>query len=457
MEKKMRVIRTLKISFRELVDLYPKIHLDIAFQRKGGWDYGSGWKEDNFPDYINSILSDKYANTITMADIKESHDHLLYRDDCNNLMDDIDYYKKLMDLGKAFLSIDGWNTTSCVYSFINNKFTIKSNGVERFFKELHPSLQQKILDKEIGLQHVIGGTRDQVTEMFRKMNSSTKLTDQERRQARFTEFAKSIRELGEYTVELFSNWVYTDKNVLDQRKHEETLAVLIQAKEGHYNKMRPQDLDSLYDNTKCINPQSLKEIRDTLSLMIEMSKITGPVHSSCRMTRGDLIVFFLLIEHLQKSGYKIGDEKDNKYGFYEFYKQFIICLKLATKSEQDEYSYNTWSQKFHTGYSKRLIELNVNHLEYNLELLEKNNIIYKKEKRSFSSKQKMIAFYEQNATEPGGKKMAFSDLEKGLVEGDHNIPYSKGGKTEEENLVVLTKDSNRKKSDMMPEQFWATK
>jgi len=453
----MQVIRTLKISFRELIDLYPKIHLDIAFQRKGGWDYGSGWKQDNFPDYINSILSDKYANTITMAKIKESHEHLLDRDDCSSLLEDIDYYKNLMDLGKTELSIDGWNTTSCVYSFVNNKFSIIINGETKYFKDLHPSYQQKILNKEIGLQYVIGGTKEQITEMFRKMNSSTKLTDQERRQARFTQFAKSIRELGEYTAEIFANWVYNDRNLLDQRKHEETLAVLIQAKEGHFNKMKPQDLDNLYDNKKSIDSQTLKNIKDVFSLMNDMSKITGSVHSSLRMTRGDLIVFYLMIDNLYSKDYEIINTPESKSAFYEFYKQFITCLKIATKTEADEYSYFKWSTCFHTGYSKRLIDLNLNHLNHNLELLENNNVIYKKQKRSFTPKQKIKAFYDQNGLEPDGKKIPFSELEKGLVEADHNIPYSKGGKTEEENLVVLTKDSNRKKSDMMPEHFWASK
>jgi hypothetical protein len=449
----MKVIRTLKINFKELTELYPKIYLDIAFQRKGGWDYGSGWPENNFPDYINSILSDKYANTITMALIEESHDHLLQRDDCSSLLEDIDYYKELSNLGKTLLSIDGWNTTSCIYSFVNNKFPITINGEVKYFKDLHPSFQQKILNKEIGLQHVIGGTKEQITEMFRKMNSSTKLTDQERRQARFTQFARSIRELGEYTAEIFANWVYNDRNLLDQRKHEETLAVLIQAREGNYNKMKPKDLDQLYDNRKIIDIQSLKQIKDTFSIMLEMSKITGSVSSSFRMTRGDLIVFFLLLEHISNEGYEV-NLSESKNAFYEFYKQFIFSLKTSTKTNPDEYSYDKWSNCFHTGYSKRLIDLNMNHLNHNLELLENNNIISKKEKRSFTARQKLKAYLDQGGVEPDGKKIPFSDLEKGLVESDHNIPYSKGGKTEENNLVVLTKDTNRKKSDIMPEKFW---
>lgn len=450
----MKIERKLVISFKDLVDMYDSIYLDIAFQRKGGWGNGSGWSAENYPDYINSILSDSYANTITMAKIKESHEYLLAKEDCTSLLEDIDYYRKLENLNKKYLSVDGWNTTSCIYNFVNNKFTIKSNGTDQFFKELHPSLQQKILCKEIGVQYVIGGTKNQVTKMFRKMNSSTALTAQERRQARFTHFAASIREMGEETISIFANWVYNDKKVLDQRKHEESLAILIQARRKNYNHMQAASLDDLYENVQFLPQQEIDDMNCVFQIMKDMSEQTGFINSKYRMTRADFIVFFLIIEHTLNQGFIIKNKKE----FYEYYKMFVLFVKTETKDFIDAENYTKLCGNFYNGtYGKKMIDLNICHLNENFSVLEKDGIIEKKQIRNFSTLQKNKAYFAQNGFEPDGKKIPFSDLEKGLVEADHNIPYSKGGKTEEENLVVLTKDSNRKKSDIMPEHFWVSK
>lgn len=445
----MKIDRKQTVTFQQIYDWYKKIYLDTAFQRKGGWDRGSGWPTENFPAFIHSVMADCYGNSITMLDLKKAHDSLLEGDTSLKMVDDIAYYNSCLNNGYEYLSIDGWNTTSCIFNFIENEFDIFIGGKDLKFKDLHPSIQNKFLSKTISLQIVKEASLEEVTKLFRLMNSSTALRAQERRQARFTDFARSIRMLGEKTSETFFNWVYCVKDDLDQRKHEETLAVLYQAKTKQYSKMKPSDLDNLYEDKSSLEEQ--EEILKTLEIMNEIAKETGPLSSKYRITRGDFIVLYCLIEHLNNLKYTIVNKKE----FWNFYNSFITALKSWTESEPEESQrYKKWSTALHSGYAEKTIRLNISHLENNISQLEKQGILQQERKRNFSSKDKIAAFHKQGGKDPDGKQMSILDLQKGnVLHADHDYPFSKGGETTADNLVLMPKEKNLRKGDKIPERY----
>lgn len=445
----MKIDRKQTVTFQQIYNWYKKIYLDTAFQRKGGWDFGSGWPEENFPAFIHSVMADCYGNSITMLDLREAHDSLLEGDSSLKMVDDIEYYNSCLSKGYEYLSIDGWNTTSCIFNFIENKFDISILGKELKFKDLHVSIQNKFLSKTISLQIVKQASLDEVTRLFRLMNSSTALRPHERRQARFTDFAHSIRMLGEKTSTTFHNWVYCSKDDLDQRKHEETLAVLYQAKTRQYNKMKPGDLDNLYENKSSLEEE--EEIVKTLEIMNQMAEETGSLHSKYRITRGDFIVLYCLIEHLNNLKYTI----NNKEKFWNFYNSFITALKSWTENEPEESQrYTKWITSIHAGYAEKAIKLNISHLENNIPELEKQGIIELERKRFFSTKDKIAAFHEQGGVDPDGNQMSILDLQKGnVLHADHDYPFSKGGETTADNLVLMPKEKNLKKGDKIPERY----
>jgi len=56
-------------------------------------------------------------------------------------------------------------------------------------------------------------------------------------------------------------------------------------------------------------------------------------------------------------------------------------------------------------------------------------------------------------TSDGDKEVSFAQIVLGIeeVEGDHKIPFAKTGETTRDNLQVISKELNRKKSDKIAE------
>ena len=63
--------------------------------------------------------------------------------------------------------------------------------------------------------------------------------------------------------------------------------------------------------------------------------------------------------------------------------------------------------------------------------------------RAFSEKQKRLAYQRQQGICP----ICHKHFEINEMEGDHITPWCEGGKTSDDNLQMLCKDCNRRKSD----------
>ena len=84
-----------------------------------------------------------------------------------------------------------------------------------------------------------------------------------------------------------------------------------------------------------------------------------------------------------------------------------------------------------------------------LNMESKGTLVLLDSKRAFTKEEKSIKLSEQNnKCASCGEYLELSD-----AEGDHLFPYSKGGLTETDNLIVLCEDCNNKKSDMNPEEW----
>lgn len=346
-----------EITFGELHDLVKneKIFLDDTFQRKGGYTLGSGWKSDNFSAYIHSILSGQYANKIVVVRIPQSCEWILEKGMDIEHGSSLDYYENLKNLGYDLLSVDGWNTTSCVHHFIKGDFAIKQESQEFYFQDLNPHQQRRILDSKIQIEYRTGLTKDQVAELFRLMNSSTALNDQERRQARFTEFASSIRGFGDQLVDVFYNFVYNNVEHLDQRMHEESVAIWVQARNKQWSGMTSKKLDKLYENTLSLQTDEKANMQNVIDVLVLIAKKTGKCPSGQQLTRGGLITLAIVIEKmLQDYSLVAGREKD----FYDHFS--LICKKVKdlSKDQKDCSRYEKWLTAFHSGYAERTINFN---------------------------------------------------------------------------------------------------
>lgn len=386
-----------------------KIYLDTAFQRKGGWDKGSGWEKANFSKYILSILSGVYANSITVARIQESVKFFYENGIAAHNGESIKYFENLANLGYKYLSIDGWNTTSCVYHFIEGNFPITINGEELYFQDLKEIQQQIIQNSQIPILYIEGANKEQVTLLFRLMNSSTALLDQERRQARFTDFASSIRKLGDQLGSVFYNWSYNKKDDLDKRMHEESIAVWIQARNRNFNSMRGTDLDNLYETRKNLAENEQKNLDSVSEILIKISNATGKCPSNKNegymTTRGGLITLAIIIEEMM-STHQIVSGKE-KY-FYDYFIDSWRQFKKWSQDEEDCSNYKKWLSAFHAGYGERVLDLNKEFFHnVGVHALLKSGIIETKQLELVENKSE-----EELCLVPDTKLMVQSDRQK---------------------------------------------
>ena len=176
-------------SFQHIHRFYTKIFLDDSFQRKGGLERGSGWSEKNSSSYLESAISEGVTNSLILANI----DECLYHANRIGNQESVEYFKERQSAGHKYVSIDGNNTSSTIHHFMMGE--VKTSG-GKFLSDFGETKIEEISHEEKVQVYIYRKiTLSEMTKKFRNVNKSTKLNDQEARQARCTELAKFIREV----------------------------------------------------------------------------------------------------------------------------------------------------------------------------------------------------------------------------------------------------------------------
>ena len=182
-------------SLSSIKKLYEQTFLDGSFQRWGGIDYGSGWSAADGRDYLREVLSGSVFNKIILADVERC----LQWAESEGDQESIKYFQTHLKKGWKYISIDGNNTSSMISAFLKNHEELyfeDGNGNKKYFKDFNEHHRDDICHEKV--LDVVFLRRIGITEMcrlFRKLNKSTHLNDQERRQARVTGLSKFIRDI----------------------------------------------------------------------------------------------------------------------------------------------------------------------------------------------------------------------------------------------------------------------
>ena len=179
-----------KKNLHLLKKMYEKTLLDGNFQRWGGVDRGSGWSMKNGRSYITNFLMGATFNSIINVDAKAALEH------CQHIRctKSIEYFSKVVNSGYEYISIDGNNSASYLTSFIscNEDIKIKMNSSNKFmsFGELCEDYQDELkYTEKINVIILRDITVDEMCNLFRFLNTQTKLNAQEWRQARISDMS----------------------------------------------------------------------------------------------------------------------------------------------------------------------------------------------------------------------------------------------------------------------------
>jgi len=446
--------RESKKSLNEVRNLMARTLLDGSFQRLGGVDSGSGWRYTDSREYVYGLIHGTVYNRIILADAESCLRHAREEHDVKS----IEYFEKVKERDLAYVSIDGNNTTSTVTAFLNNHdkvFYVNENDKKQYFKDFSREDQEAIRYEEkldVTILHKIG--IDDMCDLFRSLNKSTKLNAQEHRQARCTPLSSFVRESSNGAMaQFFKDLIFSNSDNLDKRSHEEMVAQLC-LKIQNDGDLKKVHLDKFYDNNRYLDAGTEKSIQYIIS---ESLKLVGSALSR-RLNKGQLLTFWQLLLTVKKNKLKIVDAK----GFFDWFltqdTKFSQTGDEVPAGESEDKAYKTWLKFYNKEecYQKidRLFEL---YLLKEADNLTKDNIISVTRSNSdrFTFEDKLEMWRKQNGLTRDGEEIKILELYMGgIFEADHVVPVIHGGETSINNGELKTKTANRKKGSKIEEPYF---
>jgi hypothetical protein len=432
-----------------------EIFLDLAFQSTERWSKVSQLA------YLNSVFSGFTPNPIILADVTSCMNY------CEELLgkdsEDYKYYAKLHSEGVKYISVDGNNRTRTLMRFFNNTLQLKENNEYRMsgmtipeymnfkptnsvgYKGLPDKLKEHIRNIEIPVFVVNSATRQELHNMFIAVNNGVSLNPQEKRNAIVCKVADAIRLLGDKYKKMLRLY-FKDSNC-QRRIHEEFLvASLVHITYGFETNIMREDKDAAYNDASAETKKigKLKEVLKDLDSIIQYENKTGKTRGI--PSKASLFDLVMLLDYLQNQNISVMDDST----FFDWFVENINKLREDTKT------FITFGKDGRTYYGAQrnttaeVREARLSQLIARLDTLPEGTLSVQKDKKRFGDWTDRISCWttQEHTCPLTGKNIPWSDvLDGNKTHLDHIIAHSKGGKTTRENLQLVYKNANLRKSD----------
>ena len=460
-------------TLEEIADIHDRIGLDPEVQRLGGVNNGSGWNPKKSREYLDSLFNGYTGNSIILVHLPlaKMQVQLHYSKGLisKQLYDEtVKYCDEWMEVDKCdWVVLDGNNTCSTVTAYLRNKIAIYNDmGVLTFFKD-EPEYVQRIRKYQTSIQVVelTDISRQEMGEVFKRLNKSTQLERQELRQPVSTDFANMIRKLANDNGFRrpkkggpFAKLVYTDAEI-DKREHEQELAYY--ALRLHNNDTKdctPNKLDEMYETVKALSKKdkatltSVVKTCDKIAVAIEkweetqeegtsFRKIGKPESRAifvaslvaqelnCNVAKGKEIEFvkWVLRNHTyfmnQSTSQKFDDAELSKFGYHKWMKGF----KNATKYQSIKW---LWTVTMQAAINKDGIAKRTSGF-----------LSRKRTKKDFFTWDQKRMFAEKQGWKfRNNEEICVLSLYLGKYDGGHLVSFINGGDTSDANGELQPQD-----------------
>lgn len=439
-------------SFEEVWELRQKTKLDGTFQRWGGVDRGSGWTHEQSRNWLANAVQGSTINVIVVAKVARC----LRNAEENNDRDSIEYFEKLKNEGKEYVSMDGNNTTDTIYHFMENhpEMYLMMDNKKIYFKDLPEETQRTIRSRQRVTVHEFTEILvDDMCAEFRNFNTSTALNAQEHRQAQWSEMSSFVMDLSnkEKNRQMFKKLpaVCSDDRKLDTRAHEEMIAQYAMKVRGAYDvDVKRDELDSFYEQVFELEDPVKNKMERTLGVLGKMSA-GFKENSNQKLSKG---TFHNLIDLVHSILYDYNMEIKDPQQLYDWFIKHDLKFKeeskQVTEEDRDECSYKHWADTFNQKkFYQKTKEKFGQSLYEDLEDLEERGVIKCKRtsKDSFTLLQKKQLATLQEWQTRRDEPFTIYDLMNGLLEADHVRSVKDGGETIIPNGELMFRNSNRSK------------
>lgn len=387
------------------------------------------WGKASIDGYRESLIKKRAVGSFVIADVSTCLDKAKQL----NNQSDIKFFEGFLDRGYEFISIDGNNRT---------QFIVSEYG--KYIQDYRSASNEirSILNHRVKIDKILYATKRELHETAIDINAQTSWNKQETRNAILGPVSDYIREISEKMEPVSLRIKEINVNRLGD---DEMLATFLYYTQTSSFNIAPGKLTTMYkNNVELENLRLFEKVLRNWGKVIEFISNVKPSKKPNVNKSLACNLFYFLWDISFKHNYKL---KDDMIG--EFSQRYIDLenerLRVSMDFESGTnswYEMNRYSSKTIDKKVKRIIEDFGNEIE---------NYFYKIDSvRNFKVEDKLRKCIDTGGVVErlDGSIEIITPLDSmngDIVEGDHDIPFSKGGNSNSDNLKLLIKEDNRKK------------
>ena len=451
------------------------IYLDDAFQSY------HRWAVDNNQRYMKSFINGKAPTPIYIADIQKCMQSVITKYDKNH--PDVAFYQDLLDRGYKYITIDGNNRSRCIADFFlgcfNGAFSLILGDYElpggsltqpniltvtndsKLFADVDPTKQADLKNMKIIVNIIESGTREDLAELFDAINTGMVLNAQEKRNCKMYKFAELVRaSVRKYNKKLYKiygeyefNRRYVDEFIVD-------LAVICAR---GLNGIGPASRDKAYSDNSPEDKSFSRadKIVSQIADLMQFRKDGDKLFVCSKKTNTNVLDLAILLSYMNDNQIIYTDKEKFFNEFCDLQTKRIgstktLWQKRVTDRKSPDYGKPTGTDdRTYAGIQrsnqKSFVLIRQNELIASLSDFSDGVVITRDKTRNFTRDVVfLLSLWRKQKGKCAASKRDINckDILNGqVIEVDHKYPWSKGGKTVNENAALLYKDENRSKSD----------
>ncbi len=436
--------QSINISMEDFIKkTLPNQKADKAFQA----NHFTRWTEEMASSFMTSIITNKAPSKYIFCDVQKCYDSAVEEE----RYDDIVYFKKWLDLGVKFLNLDSNNRCINLISFINNKIGIQEgtyqvDGIFRIsntnntYKNLPKNLKESFLSSNVSVEIYDNVTRDELSDIFKRLNDGKPLNEPEKRNASTSDTANAIRAFADKFRKIFFNskskW-FTE-NQVNRRQLDDFIAGMFYTYPGlSNNPSKSSNLDMMYEIGSEIEKTSLSLTKKRFK---EFMKWFDKGHIYVLPNRNNILDLWHLFVHLKNNKYEL------KQGHLKQFIQHYATIVGHLLKSQKKYKGNPKDkQTFEFLLGGRQAKNNEVRFKLIKKLLDVNAFFIKLDKRVVSDNEKLMTAARDNFITHEGKRIQLSKFNDGKTyHKGHKKNFRDTGKTSVENTVIQEAKDNQK-------------
>lgn len=439
-----------------IIQVEPNQAADKAFQA----NEFTRWKVEQGSSYMTSTIRNMAPSKFIFCDVKKCLESSIDRES----KIDEEYFQRWLDSGVTYLNLDSNNRTINIVGFIDGTFGVEEGTYEingNIFKiktdlndklifdreknevdwnktTLPKAIVNAFLEAKVSLEIYTDTTREELSEVFTRINDGKPLNEPEKRNARTSDVANIIRELAEqYKDRFFSpltKWFTPEQQ--NRKGLDDFIAGMCHVFfEGIDKTISPASLSNMYRIGSEVD-QSISIFKKRFNQFMNwVSK--GDLNAI--PNRNSIFDLWIIFFNLKSDNLEIKPGKED-----DFIKHYV---KVVGDLLRDKNTYPCGKgdpKSFETMIGGRQAANNIKRNEMIMDKLNIDDYFIKMDARSVNDYTKLAAAARDNFKTPEGKDIDLSKLQTKEYHKGHIEPFRDTGKTNIDNTVIQTSEDNIK-------------